>query len=302
VRRKAENYCLPFLVEPPTETASLSTISGRRAELQKQLLTCAALLLRGFVVGGIRGFAAFCREFAQLELMDYSGGASPRKRLSDQPIYTSTEYSSELKRPLHNELSYSRCFPRYLFFWCDVPPTQGGETLLADGRIVLSDMPFEIVDEFETKKICYVRNLVSDAASLYSWQHAFDTLDQAEVESQCDALGATCSWIDNGSLRIEQIGPASMVHPETHEKVWFNQADGFFSDSERINAFPRLESRFGDGSPIPGETVERIRSILDRRTIYHRWQHDDILVIDNLLAAHGRAPFSGERRIATAMA
>jgi alpha-ketoglutarate-dependent taurine dioxygenase len=33
----------------------------------------------------------------------------------------------------------------------------------------------------------------------------------------------------------------------------------------------------------------------------HAWEAGDLLMLDNLLAAHGRRPFSGERRIAVAM-
>ncbi len=36
-------------------------------------------------------------------------------------------------------------------------------------------------------------------------------------------------------------------------------------------------------------------------TVPHRWQRGDVLVLDNLLAAHGRMPFSGARKIALAM-
>jgi hypothetical protein len=33
----------------------------------------------------------------------------------------------------------------------------------------------------------------------------------------------------------------------------------------------------------------------------HAWRKGDVLVLDNMLAAHGRRPFTGGRRIATAI-
>jgi alpha-ketoglutarate-dependent taurine dioxygenase len=47
--------------------------------------------------------------------------------------------------------------------------------------------------------------------------------------------------------------------------------------------------------------LEQIREVLQKETIPHRWQTGDILILDNMLAAHGRMPFSGARRIALAM-
>jgi alpha-ketoglutarate-dependent taurine dioxygenase len=113
-------------------------------------------------------------------------------------------------------------------------------------------------------------------------------------------------------LRLSQIRPAILTHPTTHEKVWFNQADGFHPsnlDAETYRALISLMSEdefrlnvfFGDGSPIDLETLGHIRAVLESETIPHRWQAGDVLILDNILAAHGRAPFTGARKIALAM-
>jgi alpha-ketoglutarate-dependent taurine dioxygenase len=40
---------------------------------------------------------------------------------------------------------------------------------------------------------------------------------------------------------------------------------------------------------------------LDANTVAFPWQRGDMLVLDNVLSMHGRATFSGSRRILAAM-
>ena len=58
---------------------------------------------------------------------------------------------------------------------------------------------------------------------------------------------------------------------------------------------------FADGSPIPGTIFYHIMDTLDANTIAFPWQKGDILVLDNVLSMHGRATFTGKRRVLTAM-
>ncbi|MFJ6898789.1 TauD/TfdA family dioxygenase [Streptomyces hokutonensis] len=59
---------------------------------------------------------------------------------------------------------------------------------------------------------------------------------------------------------------------------------------------------FGDGGPIPDRTVAHLRDAYRSATTRFDWRRDDVLIVDNMLAAHGREPFTGPRKIAVAMA
>lgn len=242
--------------------------------------------------------------------MFYAGGVSPRIALTDGGVYTSTEYPPHLALALHNELSYSAVFPRHLYFFCHTAPESGGETTLGDSRSILRGIDRETVALFKRKNVRYDRNLPGEKGSGYSWQEAFETDNKSVIENICRKIGASFEWKETGGLRISQIRPATARHPETGEEVWFNQADGFHAsnlEAETLAAIadggeePRLDSRFGDGSPIAAETLENIRAVLHEETVPHRWQTGDVLILDNMLAAHGRLPFSGARKIALAM-
>jgi alpha-ketoglutarate-dependent taurine dioxygenase len=47
--------------------------------------------------------------------------------------------------------------------------------------------------------------------------------------------------------------------------------------------------------------LDEVRAAITAERREHQWQAGDVLVLDNLLIAHGRAPFTGSRKIALAM-
>jgi alpha-ketoglutarate-dependent taurine dioxygenase len=301
---------LPLVIEPTLNTSFESlveTANEHREFLHEQLLRHGAILLRGFQMENTANFEKFARVFSEKELFNYAGGVSPRRVLSDG-VYTSTEYPSQFSLSLHNELSYSNIYPNLLFFGCLIAPQDRGETTLGDSRRILQKIDRQVLDVFKSKQLCYVRNLQADKGSGYSWQEAFESDDAATVEETCRKAGADFEWKANGGLRVSQIRPAILTHPITTEEVWFNQADGFHSSNlgeELLKTLSedelRLNVYFGDGSLIESEMLAHIRRVLQSETISHRWQVGDILILDNILSAHGRMPFTGARKIILAM-
>jgi alpha-ketoglutarate-dependent taurine dioxygenase len=41
---------------------------------------------------------------------------------------------------------------------------------------------------------------------------------------------------------------------------------------------------------------------MQQEQVEFAWQDDDVLMLDNMLTAHGRAPFQGPRKVVVAMA
>ena len=214
---------------------------------------------------------------------------------------------------MHNELSYTFRWPQFLFFYCETPAATGGETPIADSRTVLRSLDRDLVERFRARKVMYVRRLEDDPDSEYSWQSAFETSDRAEVERFCAGGRVGFSWDSDGGLRLTEIRPATAVHPVTSDEVWFNQAEGFHpsilgddeysavlaagtSDKLRLNAF------FGDGGEFDFADLEHVRAVTRANMVPVRWRAGDVLVLDNVLACHGRMPFTGPRRVLVAMA
>jgi alpha-ketoglutarate-dependent taurine dioxygenase len=293
----------------------LERLSTDAAWLDKQIRTGGVLLLRGFDVDTLEKFSELVSAFSGGGLRQYQGGASPRTAMvgGARPIYSSTDYPPECELPLHNELSYSDDYPSRIYFMCLTEPKEGGETTLGDSRRILKGMPSPVRAAFEQKGLRYIRHLWPGAGSGYSWQDVFGSDDQTEVERRCAAMNAQFEWLPSDVLRIVQERPAIAVHPDTGEEIWFNQADGFHPsglDPALYREFLQLfgsEDRFrlnvtlGDGSAISADMLLQVRAVIRRETQPHAWRKGDVLVLDNLLTAHGRRPFRGARRIVTAM-
>jgi alpha-ketoglutarate-dependent taurine dioxygenase len=281
--------------------------------LKEKLLVHGAVLMRNFGVNTVSHFDEFLQLFKASTLLDYVGGNSPRTKLS-KGIYTSTEYPADQIISLHNELSYSEQWPDHLFFSCQTPPVEHGNTLIADSRKVLQLLDPEVVEMFETRKVKYIRNLHGGRGIGPSWQDTFETQDRDEVTEICKKSNIELLWKADGSLRTSQIGPGVEVHPITKEKVWFNQADQFHPSNHPIRSYEALmhmykgqlgnfptHACFGDDCAIEGEVLDNVRAAFKTQTVYFPWQQGDVLVIDNMLTAHGRAAYSGPRKILVAM-
>lgn len=284
---------------------------GGRETLAGLLLEVGAVLLRGFGPLEPAEFGRFVRDFSGGRPLDYVGGASPRVKVCEG-VYTSTEYPRHYTLSLHNELSYTYRWPGHLYFYCDTPAAVGGETPLADSRTLLSKIDAGVAARFKEKGVRYERRLHGGAGVGLSWQEAFETDDRDMVEEYCRAGNVSYAWGEDGGLRTSQVRPATHVHPLTGEEVWFNQADAFHVSGMHPETYREYISRMsegefplnachGDGSAIDPAALAHVREVMAAEMSLFDWRAGDLLVLDNVLAAHGRMPFSGARRVLVAM-
>jgi len=310
IEHVAEGQSLPLLIKPAIEGVNLIQWSqNNRQFIEAQLCKYGGLLFRNFDVKEVADFERFVQATSH-ELLSYQERSSPRSRISGN-IYTSTDYPAGQRIFLHNENSYQHIFPMKIFFFCVTPPESGGETPIADCRGVLRRIDPAIQQRFKGKggwKL--VRNFGDDMG--LSWQTTFQTTNEAEVERYCQNAGIGTEW-NEGRLRTSQVRPVIATHPTTAENVWFNHAT-FFHVSTLEPAVQQAllaqykeeelpnHTYYGDGSPIEPLVLAQLRDAYLQETTMFQWQRGDILMLDNMLVAHGREPFSGPRKIVVGMA
>jgi alpha-ketoglutarate-dependent taurine dioxygenase len=306
----APDQTLPLLVQPNVSDLELVIWAKSNLDfIETELLKHGAILFRDFKVYSESLFEQFAMTVAQL--VNYVEGSSPRNMVSNK-VYTSTEYPPEYSISMHNELSYAHKWPDKLFFFCRKAALRGGETPLADSRKVFELLDPKIRERFMQKGVKYVRNLHGGRGAGLSWQVVFETTDKSVVEDYCREGSLDFEWKEDGGLWTSQVRPAVATHPKTGQRVWFNQVDQWHPSnvgedvSRALLATTKeeelpLNAYYGDGSPLETSVLDHIRAVYRQATITFPWQEGDILLLDNMLVAHGRMPFEGSRKVLVAM-
>lgn len=300
---------LPLVIQPAVEAADIDLshwAKSNRELLETYLHKHGAILFRGFNLRSIADFEGVAGAVYPL----YGGyGDLPRAGVSEK-IYTSTPYPPDKWILFHNESSHLNRWPLRISFFCVHASEQGGETPILDCREVYRRLDPEILRPFEEKGLMYVRNF-SEGLDV-SWQQFFHTSEKAAVEELCKRDQVDCEWSANGGLRLRQRNKAVSRHPRTGEKVFFNQVQLHHVSSLDPEVRESLLSLFkqedlprnvyyGDGSPIPDSVMEAIGELYKNLSTSFRWQQGDLIMLDNMLTAHARKPYAGERKIVVAM-
>lgn len=287
----------------------LDWASEHQAEVEQWLQTRGAILLRGLNLKSSRQFGQFISKIFADDLLPYTYRSTPRTELRGN-VYTTTEYHADLMIVQHNEQAYTNVWAMRAGFFCMLPADTGGETPIADSRVIYQKIPLEIRDKFAEKGVMYVRNY---SELDLPWTEVFSTEDPLEVESYCNKNNIHFEWLDNNGLRTQQVLPAISRHPVTNELLWFNQAHLFHISAldptlreELLSSvgqenLPR-NSYYGDGTEIEVQTLEIIRDIYQQNKVMFSWQKGDLMLLDNMLYSHGRQPFTGERKVLVGMA
>jgi len=308
------NDWVPLEIRPADvgRSADVDGLLGYLADeeaLGKLLVANKALVFRDFAVP--RDRLETVMDQVLPNRLAYVHGNSPRTKVGDN-VYTSTEYPPEFDISMHNELSYAHAWPTRLLFYCEIAPATGGATPVVDGVRWLGALDEEVRTAF-AGGVRYTQNLHDGYGFGKSWQDTFETKDRDTVEAFLSSTGgAEWSWRKDGGLRVSQIRPSTVTHPETGDEVWFNQADqwhaaalGDETGAALAKVLPAEDLpqsvTFADGSPIPGEYVIQIRDRGLASAVDVPWRPGDVLLIDNVLVGHGRRSFTGSRRVLVAM-
>ena len=95
--------------------------------------------------------------------------------------------------------------------------------------------------------------------------------------------------------------------------VWFNQAQLFHVSRLKPEVREAMLTIFkeedlprnilyGDGTQIDPDDLDQICAAYDQEEIMFPWHQGDVLMLDNMLVAHSRKPFTGERKVVVGMA
>ncbi len=299
---------LPLVLEPTTEGIDLAEWNLKNREwIEAQLLVHGGVLFRNFILPSPADFERAAKSVYGELFGDY--GDLP-KNAAGEKIYESTPYPPDQMILYHNESSHLPSWPRKISFHCVIPAKSGGCTPVFDTREVLKHIDPAVLEQVRSKGLMYVRNFSKGVDP--TWEAFFHTTDKPTVEQMCRDAGSEFEWKSDGGLRVINRSKGIVKHPKTKEDMFFNQVQihhiycvdedtreglrALFDDQD----LPR-NVYYGDGSPIPDETMQHLGEVFEKIAVRFKWQKGDMIMLDNMLVTHARDSFEGPRHIVVAM-
>ncbi|MHA7685169.1 condensation domain-containing protein [Cupriavidus sp. PET2-C1] len=298
----------PIVIEPTTlDLDPVAWALAHRQDIEATLCRHGGILLRGF---GLRTPQEFERFAESIEPGLYGSYGDLPKKEGGRNTYRSTPYPEREMILYHNESAHLSRWPRKQWFFCELPSPVGGATPIVDCREMYRRLPRELAARFESKGLRYVRTF-NDKLDV-SWRDFFKTDSRDEVEARLRASGTDFAWLDADTLQTREQCPAVIAHPVTGERSFFNQVQLHHTacldpevrrDLLEIVGPQRMPRQvlFGDGSPIGDDVMALIGELYEACAVRFQWRQGDVVMLDNMLAAHARDPFEGPRKIVVAM-
>jgi alpha-ketoglutarate-dependent taurine dioxygenase len=292
-------------VEPAAAGQTIGDLAA--ADIAPLFREHGALLFRGF--GATREeFLAFSDRLST-GFSTYQGGFfRDRQKVGDhETLLTVTGSQEGFAIPLHGEMYYTARQPALLWFYCEAPAAEGGETTLADGEEVYRLLSARARALFEGQRVKYVRHLPAGA-----WRQAFQTDYLAEAERFCRAEATELRHDpETDAATTEYLAWAIAVGRSGRRDTFINNVVSLYlgelsfkrgtlaqtvkslSGGDRFPTTVRME----DGSPVPGAVVKELMAINERHAARVAWQAGEVLLVDNRRVLHGRLAHRGERQV-----
>ncbi|WP_052850413.1 TauD/TfdA family dioxygenase [Streptomyces avicenniae] len=268
-------------------------------DIRSTVLTQGAVLVRGLDIREPGDLAAV-RESLGVQRYRATELFGQRTVYGDG-VTSPIEWPAERELCPYQEETFSTIVPRITLTACVRPPETGGEACIADARELLRRLPDELVGRF--RELGWTLTRVFHGEFGMDWREAFGLDSYDALTDLLSTIGIDHTRVSNGALRTVRRRPATVVHPETGEECWFNQAAFFNSASlePRDLAVLRrvfgpdipMETSYGDGSPLTAGEVSLINEAYTKISTVIPWQAGDLLVADNMLTAHGHRPYTG---------
>jgi len=263
-----------------------------------------AILFRDFPLQTDADFDAFVCGF-DYPNFPYEQSLSNAVRVNrTQRVFTANEAPADVTIYLHHEMAQTPIYPSRLFFFCEQPAEQGGQTPLCRSDWLLARLTEQcprFVHDCEARGLRYTNVMPSanDPGSGMgrSWQSTFGVATRAEAEQRMAQLGYEFEWLDDGCLRATTPRLPAIRRLPDGRRSFFNQLIAAHQGWKDTRNDPSKSITHGDGTPLDASAVAAAVEIAEQLSFDVSWQRGDVALLDNYLVMHGRRRFQGRRGI-----
>eukprot|EP00392_Amoebophrya_sp_AT5.2_P002232 g2237.t1 len=224
----------------------------------------------------------------------------------------------------HQEASYlPSAFPGKFFLFCAQPAAEGGESCVGDMRAVTRELwarHRDLAERLAAHGVRYTFRMGGDDSAYYNWRKQLN--NGLELQWSSGVKETT----EKDALEFSYKLPAFVTHQVTGERLFFNQAavlhHSYFayhpdwkkvengpggvgpvkylrlsSLPEGAGTLPGFDACFGDAAhtAFTDAEISCLRGLVWKHTVAVQMQQNDLLALDNLLFAHGRFGWDGDK-------
>jgi alpha-ketoglutarate-dependent taurine dioxygenase len=237
-----------------------------------------ALWFRGFDTDA-KTFLGFIEQFAD-ELITLNSHERVRHRDVHEIQSVTT---GPFPLTFHTEFGHTPGRPDFLSFWCEVPSSKGGQTLLVDGVALWSSLSAPTQQLFLEKRLRY-----SMAMPKQWWTDRLGSDKREDVE-------AAVSGIPHFEFDIDEDGVLTSIWrtPAVFESNFCTSP--CFASNVFPYVVPGLSVCFEDGSKLPEDAVAELCVKAEAIAAEIEWSRKEIVFFDNTRWLHGRRAVGGLR-------
>jgi hypothetical protein len=278
---------------PQVEPAIIASLHGEGRGLETvdrddaiQLMhEHGAVLFRGFKVEAsdfVQFSARFCSQF-----LEHGAPEFRPRRSADKTVAQAVIGNDSVS--MHAEMNYSPMRPDVLWMHCTQPATRGGDTLLADSRQVLKNLPDATRKLFETRRVRYRHVLKSE---IWKYNTKLTDRDQAVLLLNC-VPNVVAMIADDDAIQMDFETDAIRPTGRSGELGFLNSVENVCEYADRV----QTSVSFADGEPISAAVLADIGKAALAAATPIKWQPADVVIIDNSRLLHGRTSFEGDARV-----
>jgi hypothetical protein len=224
-------------------------------------------------------------------------------------IFSANEAPPDVTIYFHHEMAQTPIFPAKLFFFCQQPAEEGGETPLCRSDVLfekLAERCPKFARDCDEKGLRYSNVMPAEndpkSGMGRSWKSTLRAETRDDAERRLRELGYDWEWLADGSLRATTPVLPAVFEVSPGRKTFFNQLIAAFQGWKDERNDPSKAIRFGDGSLLDREAVNVATELAYELAFDLPWQRGDAVLVDNLLAMHGRRTFRGTRKVLASLA
>lgn len=302
-QRSFDGIAFPLVLSPAgcseVESAGFwnDWVRGHLETIENFLLRHGVILFRNFPFDTAVEFDEFAKSFGYKERTLLEGVIIRKPRISN--IVTTTEAPSGSLISFHHELSQRIDHPTNVFFYCEIPAKEGGETPIALSSVIyrrMAELEPELVERMEREHLRYVTAIPPhDMPHLIagrSWRFFFETDDEEEAEQKARAKGYDVEWLADGWMKAVTPGlPGIRYDRRTGKKIWFNLIEASTNSWRETQGDETVAAVFPNGDAVSGRAFDAMRRIAEESAVYFQWQRKDVVLVDNRTVEHKRAQY-----------